>query len=92
MLLLLFFVDKRIHISGICRLFISPVIGSVGIITVCLLCKLIDGLWFRTAVSVILSAIVYVLLQYIMRNDLFMEICTDIKLKIFGMRNIKGDR
>lgn len=66
-------IDKKIKIRNILNLFTAPVIGSVGIIAVCILARSIQSLWVRTAVSVVLSVGVYFIVNYFGRNELLRE-------------------
>ena len=70
---LLFAVDKRIKIDQLFKVIITPVVGCIGIIGVCLFCKQIGFLWVRTIVSIGLSVIVYGTITYLGKNELLRE-------------------
>lgn len=78
-LLLLFKVDKRIKIERLASVFISPVLGGVGIIGVCLLCQNIEHIVIRLLVSLSASALVYGIILYMMKNEMVMEIIGIVK-------------
>ena len=83
LILLLFKVDKNVRIERIVRLILSPVIGCIGIVVACLLCKSIGNMWIRVIVSVTCSAGIYGLTQFVLKNELTGEVLMTIKRK-FG--------
>lgn len=82
LILLLFKVDKNIKISNVSRLIIVPVIGCIGIVVVCLLCKPIENLWIRVIASLTGSGIAYVLVQVGLKNEIIIDALNVVKSKI----------
>ena len=79
LILLLFKVDKNVKLTHIGRLVISPIIGCIGIILVCILAKKIDNLWVRVATGMIVSSFFYVIIQIVMKNEIISEVIYSIK-------------
>lgn len=84
LVLLLFRVDKRIHLEKIYPIIISAVLGCCGIVGICLLCKNINNLYIRTFLSIGLSGIVYMIIQIICKNALVLELLQMVKNKLTG--------
>lgn len=82
LILLLFTVDKKVQIERLGRVFLSPVLGCVGIVLVCLFCRNISGLWIRTITSVACSALLYVGIAYACRDELLMGLLAELKGKL----------
>lgn len=82
LILLLFTVDKKIHIERIGRTILPPVLGCAGIVLTCLICRSINGLWIRTAASIACSALLYVGIVYVGRDELFLDLIADLKTKL----------
>lgn len=80
--LLLIKVDKRIKLGNIGKLFISPLVGCAGIVAVCEICKLISSPLIQVAVSVTCSAIVYFIIQIIMKKRFVTDVLVQLKKKI----------
>ena len=89
MILLMFKVDKRIKIDKARSLFIYPILGCVGIVACCLLCRMISNLYIRTTISVGLSAVVYCIIQLLLGNDMVIEIINSISMKVLKKRIFK---
>ncbi len=81
LVLLLFKVDKNVKVTQIPRLVISPVIGCVLIVVLCMLCRGIQNIYIRTGVSIVLSVAGYFAVQVIMKNELFTSFLKDLILK-----------
>lgn len=85
LILLLFSVDKRIKIENKLQLFIAPLIGCIIMVISCIyLKKLFSSLIMRTGVCVIAGAGIYVVLQILLKNELFKEIIDKIVSKNNG--------
>mgnify|MGYP002626160241 CR=1 FL=1 len=82
LILLLFKVDERIKIEKVGKLIVAPFLGSVGIVVVCLLCKMIDDLWIRVSVSLTTSIGLYCIVQLLFRNELFDEFLLAIRKRL----------
>ncbi len=82
MALLFLKVDKRIRIPDLKPIVIGPTVGCILIAICCLLCSVIENVYFRTAISICLSAVVYIIVQLIARNDIVTEFLSDIGRKI----------
>lgn len=83
---LLVTMDKRIKIRNILRLFVSPVVGSIGIAAVCALSKPIQSVWVRSFVGIALSAGVYFAVNYVGRNELLREFVDGLAAKRKNVR------
>jgi len=87
LILLLFRVDKHVKVKGIGSLVFSPLSGCAGIIVVCMMCKLIDNLWIRFALSLAGSVSIYLLIQVLLKNELVGEMIEAVKIKISNKSN-----
>lgn len=87
MVLLLFKVDKHVKVKKIGKLIIGPLVGSVGICLVCIICRSINNLWIRIFVSVLCSASLYGLLLLAFKNELVLDILDGLKKRV-KIRNI----
>ena len=85
LILLLFKVDKHVKVENVGRLVLSPIIGCVGIVAVCLLCRNIENLWIRLAASLVVSTGTYGLTQIVMKNEL-----VEVVLDGLRRRFVKG--
>lgn len=81
LILLLFTVDKEVHIERIGRVLLPPVLGCAGIVLVCLICRSISGLWIRTVASVACSALLYGGVAYACRDELLIDLIAGVKKK-----------
>ena len=81
-ILLLFKVDKRIQIPSVRTLFISPLIGCLGIVICCLCSSLISLLSVRVIVSLFSSILVYGCILLALHNDLAIELLSTFKHRI----------
>lgn len=79
MIILLLTKDKRIQIKGIRSFLLSPSIGCVGMIPVFLLFDGISGLWLKTILKIFVSVCIYILIQYVMKNQIFIELVNSIR-------------
>lgn len=79
LVLLLFKVDKKVKIQGIGRLVISPIVGCLGIVLVCIICSKVDNLWLRVLISLIGSVSIYSLIQWCMKNELITDVLQVVK-------------
>ncbi len=66
--------DKKIHLSRIQDVIISPVIGSLAICIICFLLRTISSLWLRTILSVAISVAIYGVIQILAKNQLVYEL------------------
>ena len=75
MIMLLVSVDKRIHIEAAGKLFVAPCVGSL-LMSVCCKCmkNSFNNLWIRTAVCVVSGVIIYGAMQFILKNEIVIEI------------------
>lgn len=78
-ILLLFFMDKRITIINKVQIYISPIIGCVGIVVVCLCLRYLSNITLRVVFSVFISIFIYFCILYFLRNELLIEVLKDIK-------------
>ena len=75
MIMLLVYVDKRIHIEAVGRLFVAPCAGSLFMSICCVWLKnCFSNLWIRTAVCVVCGVLVYGIVQLVMKNEIVIEI------------------
>lgn len=82
MILLIIKKDKRIKLDYLYEVSVSPIIGSILIALFCQIVKLlILNLWWKTAVSVIGSVVVYAIMLLVMKNELCLDILKEIKKK-----------
>ena len=82
LILLLLKVDKRIKIVNYRPLIFSPAVGCVGIAIMCYVCKLISNTWWRLSISIAGSILIYILILYLLKNELALEILKMIKGRI----------
>ena len=82
LILLLFKVDKNVKIEKVNTLILSPVIGCVGIVVVCLISRAIENIWIRVITSLVCSIGIYGIVQIILKNELATEALGAIKRKI----------
>lgn len=74
LVMLLLKVDKRIKIQRIGKLALSPAVGCVGIVLVCLAFSGIANLAPRILLSISCSVVVYAGIQLVMKNELSYEV------------------
>lgn len=87
LILLLSTVQKEIKIENMVKLFTAPVIGCMAILLFSLLIlNYITVLWFRTAVCIIVSVFIYVIILFVLKNEAACELIESAmkKLKIRG--------
>lgn len=82
MVLLMFKVDKQIRIQNISKLFVSPLLGCIIIIGICLLSGSISNLYLRTLFSIGPSAIVYFVIQVLLKNELALDFLSYVKKRL----------
>lgn len=82
LLLLLPKIDRRIKIDNISYIFVSPVIGIIGIILCCLFCKVIKQMSIRIITSMITSGLVYAGILITFKNEFALEIISSIKKNV----------
>ena len=66
-------VDKCIKIQKWWKLLIAPLVGCICIVIVCLFLSRITNLYLRCFLSVALSAVVYCVIQIVLKNSLAYE-------------------
>ena len=75
LLLLLLTIDKRIKIVNMCKLFVTPFVGSILMMLFCVVIKVcLSNLYVRTVICVVGGAVIYGLTQIIMKNEIVLEI------------------
>ena len=82
LVLLLFKVDKQIHIDNVIKLIVSPVCGCVTIILICVLCRLITHMWLRLTLSILFSSLAYACVQVVFKNELVTSILVLFQKKL----------
>lgn len=83
LLMLVFTKDRRIKIEHLLKVFVAPCGGCLLIILSCVFVKnVIQDLIARTIVSVALSGISYFCIQFLLKNEIVIQIITLIKRKI----------
>ena len=82
-ILLLLKVDKRIRVEKLAQVFISPIVGCVGIVIICLLFRGISNIYIRLAACVSASAAIYAAVLFALKNDLAMEAVKMVKHKLY---------
>lgn len=87
LLILVLYKDKRIKLYNVGTLIVPPIVGCVGIMCVCIGFQRISSLWIRTLVSIVISIFLYTTIQYIAKNELFMEVLNSC---ISRMKKAKG--
>lgn len=82
--------DRKVKLTKIGKMVITPIIGCMGIYIVCLLFESIQNVFLRTILSITLSSVLYFFIQYIGKNELFGEIfekaCSVIHSSISKLR------
>lgn len=81
LVILLFKIDNRIHIERVFNVFSSPLLGCLAIVVVCYVCKGINTIWVRTALSILSSIFLYGLIVYFGENDLMIELISGVKAR-----------
>ena len=74
--------DKRIKITDIYSLVITPIIGSLIICGVCFFAYSISIMWLRVVISVGVSMIGYFIIQLIGKNELLMDSLSAVREKL----------
>ena len=83
MAMLLPMVDKKIKLEKLVRLFISPIVGCVGIVIVCLVIRnAISNIWMVTILSVLGSVLIYVFVVFVLKNEIVFSILNPIKNRL----------
>lgn len=73
-------VDNGIVIENKIRMFISPLIGCLSIVAVCLFVSRAGlNIYIDLVLSVVLSSTIYFLVLFMLKNEYIMEICESIK-------------
>lgn len=77
---ILFFLtrDKRIKLKNVTRTIVTPIVGSLSIVFICIISINISNIWTRMVVVIVVSVLFYVLIQWIGKNDLFINIVEEI--------------
>ncbi len=75
--------DKNIKIESIWKIFITPVVGCIFIVGICIVFANISTLFLRIILSISVSIIVYGLVMIIGKNELANDIIDGIKKKYF---------
>ena len=74
LIMLVFKVDKRIKFSNTGKLIVSPLVGCVGIVAVCVGFRSIEEMAIRVILSIVCSVFVYGCIQLLLRNELALEV------------------
>lgn len=74
--------DKRIIIRKMLGTTVSPLLGSVLIVVICLASYSINNLIVRVSVSILGSAVAYGIIQLLFRNELLFDVIMPILRKI----------
>lgn len=86
MILLIVLRDKRVKLDYIGKTIFAPAFGCLLIVFSCLLIKtFVSALIIRTALCIIVSAIVYFVAQVIFKNTIMMEFYYAVKTKLGRM-------
>lgn len=72
-------IDKRIKIVNVFRLIISPFIGCLSIVIICLLFSRIQLSWLRMILSISFSVIMYCIILIISKNELMKDVLNILK-------------
>lgn len=68
------YVDKRIKLKSMKKILIPPVVGSIAVIITLILIKCnVTTFWMRICLSVILSVIIYLMVQIVLKNSLIVS-------------------
>ncbi len=81
-ILLLFKVDKRLHIEEKLNIFLGPICGCIAICGCCYLAKHIENIWARLIISVFSSALTYLVILKALRSDFLKEITSMFGIKL----------
>jgi len=71
--------DRRIRINKLYKALLSPIYGCIMIVVVCCLLNFIPNVAIKFALKILISVLVYIAVQFIMKNQLFIEIVGDFK-------------
>ena len=82
LILLLFKVEKNVKMERIGKMILAPIIGCIGIMAICLGCKIIGNLWVRIIMSISGSAVVYGAVQILMKNELVSDMIEIIRKRV----------
>ena len=80
--LMLFRIDKNVHIERIGKVFIAPVAGCVLIAGCCFACSFIGVLWIRIIMSVLSSVCIYAATLIVLKYDLMMDTLAGIRSRL----------
>ena len=88
MVMLLFKVDKHIKLTKLTNLIVTPLIGCIFIVVVCLGFSFVNNIFIRALSSVILSVLIYVAVEIIIKN----ELAVDLIKSVFGRLKNKKEK
>ena len=75
--------DKKIKLDYLYSIAISPIIGSLLIMLICYICRiLINDMIVRVIVSIVVSIMVYLTVLFVFQNEILLNIFYSIKQKI----------
>lgn len=78
------FIEKEIKVGNILKMFLAPVVGSIGIVVLVLLIKYIGcSLLLRSLISVFSSAAFYIFILLVLKNEFAMNILKALKERFF---------
>ena len=82
MIMLIVTIDKHIKIERISKVFIAPVVGSAVMSLYCVVIRqCIQNLWIKTIVCIGGGAIIYGIIQLLLKNEIIVEVMNKILLK-----------
>lgn len=80
--------DKQIKAFNNIKIFIPPVIGCIAIVIICYLFGLsISNLYLRTILSVVVSVLVYFVVQILSKNIVVCDAVENLKKKLLTLKN-----
>ena len=75
--------DQRIRIASIGKLILSPAVGCVCIVGVCLAFSFLPNMWLRLILCVLSSVLVYAAAMIVTKNEFMLELLSTARSRIF---------
>ena len=90
--ILLYKKDKQIKIRNLFRVLLSPIIGCLAIIAICLSFSYIQNLWLRLILSTLIGGGLYFVIQVLTKNELIYDVLTGINKITMKKNNMEGQK
>lgn len=78
--------NKNIKVDRVKSICVSPVVGCMGIVLICVMFKQVANIWIRFIGSIAVSASFYFLINLLMKNEMMCELMLYMKNKVISLR------